>query len=63
MRICIHRGAEEIGGNCVELEQDGARVLLDLGLPLDAENAVGAPLPQIPGLADGDEATFAGSAN
>ena len=55
MRICIHRGAEEIGGNCVELEQDGARVLLDLGLPLDAENAVGAPLPKIPGLADGDD--------
>ena len=40
MRICIHRGAEEIGGNCVELEQDGVRILLDLGLPLDAENAV-----------------------
>ncbi len=55
MRICIHRGAEEIGGNCVELEQDGARILLDLGLPLDAENAVGAPLPQIPGLAEGDD--------
>ncbi len=43
MRICMHRGAEEIGGNCVELGQDRARILLDLGLLLDAENAVGAP--------------------
>ncbi len=36
MRACIHRGSKQIGGSCIELEQDGKRLLLDLGLPLDA---------------------------
>lgn len=36
MKVCIHRGAEEIGGSCIELRAcDGGRLLLDLGLPLD----------------------------
>ena len=34
MRICIHRGAHQIGGSCVEVESQGQRLLLDLGLPL-----------------------------
>ena len=29
-RACIHRGAEQIGGTCVELACDGARILLDV---------------------------------
>ncbi|RDI73403.1 Metallo-beta-lactamase superfamily [Gaiella occulta] len=36
MRVCIHRGAAEIGGNVVEVEHERARVVLDLGLPLAA---------------------------
>lgn len=36
MRVCIHRGAEAIGGNVVEIEHEGARIVLDAGLPLDA---------------------------
>lgn len=36
LRVCIHRGTQQIGGTCVELECDGASILLDLGLPLDA---------------------------
>jgi len=32
--LTIHRGAEEIGGSCVELESQGARILIDFGLPL-----------------------------
>lgn len=34
MKVCIHRGATEIGGSCVEISQDGCSLLLDLGLPL-----------------------------
>ena len=35
MRICIHRGTREIGGTCVEIESQGKRLVLDVGLPLD----------------------------
>jgi ribonuclease J len=50
MNICIHRGAKQIGGTCVELEQDGARLVLDLGLPLDAEEATCDLLPPVDGF-------------
>jgi ribonuclease J len=36
MRICIHRGTKEIGGTCVEIEAQDKRLVLDVGLPLDA---------------------------
>lgn len=37
VRLTIHRSAHEIGGNCIELStDDGARILLDAGRPLDA---------------------------
>ena len=54
MHICIHRGAQEIGGSCVELESQGQRLILDLGLPLDAEKNDIKYLPEIPGL-DGQD--------
>ncbi len=54
MNLCIHRGAKEIGGSCVELEADGQRLLLDLGLPLDAELDE-TPLPDVSGLEKLDE--------
>lgn len=54
MRVCIHRGAHEIGGNCVEVAAGGARVLLDLGWPLTASNDDDVPLPTVPGLAPGE---------
>jgi len=54
MRACIRRGAHQIGGTCIELESQGKRIVLDVGLPLDA-----APdpdlLPAVPGLARADE--------
>ena len=34
MRLIIHRGAHEIGGNCVELQSQSRSLLLDLGMPL-----------------------------
>lgn len=52
MHIRIHRGTKEIGGTCVELEAEGQRLLLDLGLPLDDDPTI---RPVIEGLAgDGD---------
>ena len=55
MRTCIHRGAKQIGGSCIEVEADGKRLLLDLGLPLDAErNHVGL-LPPVEGLLEPSE--------
>jgi len=34
MKITIHRGAHEIGGNCIEVSKDDTRIILDLGMPL-----------------------------
>lgn len=53
MRVCIHRGSNQIGGNCVELESKCKRLLLDLGLPLDAQRNSARYLPPIASL-DGD---------
>ena len=39
MRVCIHRGTKQIGGTCVEMEASGSRIIVDLGLPLDAVEA------------------------
>lgn len=58
MRIRIHRGTKEIGGTCIEMEAQGKRIALDVGLPLDAP---GDPeehkslLPQVPGFREPDE--------
>lgn len=54
-RACIHRGARQIGGSCVELECDGQRVVLDLGRPLDAGLDDDIPLPAISGLDASDD--------
>jgi ribonuclease J len=35
MKACIHRGTKEIGGTCVEVESQGKRIVLDVGVPLD----------------------------
>jgi ribonuclease J len=54
MKLCIHRGTREIGGTCVELESSGQRILLDLGLPLNAKDVASTPLPAISGLTQAD---------
>jgi len=54
MEICIHRGAHEIGGSCVEVRAAGKRILLDLGLPLDVEAGEEVPLPPVAGLVEPD---------
>ena len=35
MTLTIHRGTHEIGGSCVEFRTDKAKILIDLGMPLD----------------------------
>ncbi|WP_313905158.1 MBL fold metallo-hydrolase [Rhizobium leguminosarum] len=49
LQICIHRGTNQIGGSCVELQYAGTRIVVDLGLPLDAELEA-ADLPDIPSI-------------
>ena len=34
--LTVHRAADQIGGNCIELEVAGQRLILDAGTPLDA---------------------------
>lgn len=50
MRVCIHRGCDQIGGSCVEVEFKGKRLILDLGLPLDAEEVSEELVPKIDDL-------------
>jgi ribonuclease J len=38
MMIKIHRGTQEIGGSCVELQTNSTRILIDFGLPLAGEH-------------------------
>jgi ribonuclease J len=50
----VHRGTQQIGGSCVELEAAGERILLDLGLPLDADDISDDLLPNVSGLRSED---------
>ena len=59
MRVRIHRGATEIGGNCVELQSEGATILLDLGRPLWAGPGEHVPLPAAIGLGEPGPAPLA----
>ena len=54
MRICIHRGSREIGGTCIEVEAQGHRLVLEVGLPLDTLDTEGL-LPPIAGFRETDE--------
>jgi len=55
MRVRVHRGAAEIGGNCVEVEAvGGGRIVLDLGRPLWAGFDDVVELPDVAGLRDQD---------
>ncbi len=55
MRACIHRGSIQIGGSCVEIISKGKRIVIDLGLPLDASINSSSYLPDIPGLVQRDD--------
>jgi len=58
--VCIHRGTRQIGGTCIELACGGQRILLDLGLPLDAgDDDPGSFLPEIAGVQVADSSLLA----
>ena len=50
MRVRVHRGTKEVGGNCIELSSCGKTLLLDMGMPLTAPAPANVKLPQIEGL-------------
>lgn len=53
VRLCVHRGTSEIGGNCIEVEALGKSILLDLGMPLMGDVSPKSAIPPVPGLTDG----------
>jgi ribonuclease J len=58
--VCVHRGTQQIGGTCIELSCQGERILLDLGLPLDAGDTDPTTLlPSISGLGTRDPSLLA----
>jgi ribonuclease J len=59
VRVRIHRGTREIGGTCIELESADSRILLDLGLPLDATDLASSPLPNVEGLREASASLLA----
>jgi ribonuclease J len=48
MKFIIHRGANEIGGTCLEVASDTTRIILDCGWPLEDDGPVTPP--PVPGL-------------
>ena len=52
MRITVHRGSRQIGGSCIELTAGTSRIVLDAGLPLEADISGNAPIPDVLGLFD-----------
>lgn len=56
MKIRIHRGTKEIGGTCIEVEAQEKRIVLDVGLPLDAlDEGHDLLLPQVSGFREPDD--------
>ena len=46
VRLTVHRGTQEIGGSCIEIEHPaGDRLILDAGRPLDAPEGATGLLP------------------
>ena len=57
VKVCIHRGSNQIGGSCVEIECEGKRLIIDVGTPLDIENEEDideSVLPDIKGIKESD---------
>ena len=55
IRVCRHRGSKEIGGNCVEIEAEGKRIVLDAGLPLERDEAGEPDSPPVKGFHEADD--------
>ncbi len=49
MNLIVHRGTHQIGGSCIELQHDGSRIILDIGMPLPGPGERPAPIdPETP---------------
>jgi ribonuclease J len=59
MKVCIHRGSHEIGGSCIEVISKGKRLIIDLGLPINAEEIDEKYLPDVKGLDGSDQSLLA----
>jgi len=55
MKICIRRGAKQIGGTCIEIESQGKHLILDIGQPLDSQDAESVDMPRVEGLKAPDD--------
>ncbi len=58
MQVCIHRGTQEVGGTCIEIESAGRRIVLDVGLPLEADDSE-VSLPHVKGFRTQDPSLLA----
>lgn len=47
MRVKIHRGSNEIGGSCVEIESADVRIIVDAGMPLNLPTGQDPVSPEI----------------
>jgi ribonuclease J len=54
VRVRIHQGTKEVGGNCIELSSSGKTLPLDMGMPLTAPDPTKVELPRINGLIGGN---------
>lgn len=45
LTLTVHRATDQIGGNCIELQSGDARLVLDVGRPLDAPNDARGLIP------------------
>jgi ribonuclease J len=52
VRIIIHRGSHQIGGSCIEIAAGESRIVLDAGLPLEADLCGNSTPLVVPGLFD-----------
>ncbi len=53
MRICVHRGQNQIGGSIIEISANNTRIFLDVGIELDESEKI--TVPEIEGLFRGNK--------
>lgn len=53
MRICVHRGQNQIGGSVIEISTDNTRIFLDVGIELDESEKI--DVPEVEGLFKGNK--------